>query len=151
MKLGGSLGVGSLICVCAFIAPAAMGSAQGVELGATGTPLIAPTCPPGASSSECTIVLERTTALETVSDAIQYPTMASQPGTVVAFTVGVSELSDDPATRQQYVDSLDQTYGGNPQVAITVLRRVGAQWRVLAESPLYQVQANLGQVVRFSL
>src|SRR6201999_3768191 len=40
----------------ALSAPA-MASAQIIELGATSTPLVAPTCPTGISQSDCKIVL----------------------------------------------------------------------------------------------
>ena len=50
---------------------------------------------------------------------------------------------------------LDTTYGGDAQVALTVLKRVGAKtkwtWQVVAQSPLVDVQPYLGQVVQFPL
>ncbi|MBV8429575.1 MAG: hypothetical protein JO244_00305, partial [Solirubrobacterales bacterium] len=63
------------------------------ELGATHSPVIAPMCPPGVSSSKCTIILTRTTALETLRDGSVYPSRATQPGEISAFTVGLSGLS----------------------------------------------------------
>ena len=50
-----------------LIAPAAA-SAQVIELGATSTPLAAPSCPAGVTPANCRIVLTQVTALETIRD-----------------------------------------------------------------------------------
>ena len=73
----------------------ASASAQIIELGATKTPLVAPTCPPNVTPVQCTIVLTRATALETIRDGIAYPTTVTRPGAIVAFTVGLSRLSSN--------------------------------------------------------
>lgn len=133
----------------------ASAAAQVIELGATKTPLIAPSCPPGVSASSCTIVLTQVTALETIRDSIAYPTTVAKAGSVVAFTLGLSRLDSNPVTAKSDVHFLDTTYGGTAQAAITVLKPVGRKklrrWRVVGESPVYHLQPYLGEVVQFPL
>ena len=45
---------------------------------------------PPARAAQCTIILTRATALETIRDGITYPTTVKQAGRIVAFTVGLS-------------------------------------------------------------
>ena len=92
---------------------------------------MAPVCPPNVSSTQCTIVLTRVTALETLRDGVSYPTKVTKAGRIVAFTVGLSKLSTNKSTQKTYIHFLDQTYGGTAQVAVTVLRPVGkhTDWR----------------------
>jgi hypothetical protein len=133
----------------------AVALADQIELGATHSPLVAPVCPPGVSSSQCTIILTRVTALETLRDGLAYPTKVTKAGRIVAFTVGLSELSTSKSTRQSYIHFLDSTYGGTTRVAITVLAPVGKKsqwrWQVVGESPVYHVEPYLGQVVQIPL
>jgi hypothetical protein len=142
------------VTLAAALVPASA-SAQTVELGATRTPLVAPTCPSTISPSKCTIVLTRSTALETISDGIDYPTTASHPGVIVAFTVGLSRLSGNNATAKSDIHYLDSTYGGNTEAAVAVLKPVGPRgqfrWQLVAESPLFHLQPYLGTVVQFPL
>jgi hypothetical protein len=129
--------------------------AQVIELGATSTPLVAPTCPPGVTQLNCTIVLTQVTALETIRDNVDYPTTVKKAGSIVAFTLGLSRLSANRATAKADIHFLDKTYGGTTRAAITVLRPKGAkklrQWTVVGESPVYHLQPYLGQVVQFTL
>lgn len=140
--------------LCAAAVPAAALGAV-VELGATTTPVVAPTCPPGVTPSNCTIILTRVTAVETLRDAIAYPSTVKTAGRIVAFTVGLSRLSSDRTTAHDDIHSLDTQYGGTTRLAITVLAPVGSkrlrQWKVVAESPIFRVQPYLGQVVQFPL
>jgi hypothetical protein len=134
----------------------ALALATEVELGATKSPLVAPVCPKGVSSAQCTIILTRVTALETLRDGVAYPTTVKQAGRVTAFTVGLSQLSTNKATRTSYIHYLDATYGGTTRVAITVLRPGGGKksqfrWQVVAESPIYHVEPYLGSVVQIPL
>lgn len=127
-----------------------------VELGGTKSPVIAPVCPPGVSSSKCTIILTRVTALETIRDGVDYPTKVTQPGTITAFTVGLSALSSNKSTQKTYVHYLDGAYGGTSRVALTVLAPGGGKktqyrWKVVAESPIFHVEPYLGSVVRLPL
>lgn len=144
---------GALAC-CGLI-PASAAAAI-IELGAT-TPsaLVAPRCPKGVAPAQCTIILTRATALETIRDNIAYPTKVKKAGRLVAFTVGLSALSTNPTTARKDVKFLDKTYGGDAQVAITVLKLVGPkkkrQWQVVAQSPVVDVQPYLGQVAQFPL
>jgi hypothetical protein len=130
-------------------------SAQVIELGATKTAVTAPSCPANVPPAQCTIILTRATALETLRDGTAYPTTAKKAGKIVAFTVGLSSLSASPTTRLTDIRFLDSQYGGTTQIAVTVLRRTGAkklqQWKVIASSPLFHVQPFLGQVVQFAL
>jgi hypothetical protein len=133
----------------------ASASASIIELGATKTPLVAPVCPPGVSAANCTIILTQVTALETIRDSTVYPTTVSQAGELVAFTVGLSNLSTNRATRLSDIKFLDHTYGGTTQVAISVLHPTGPkrlrQYTVTAVSEIKHVQPFLGQVVQFPL
>jgi hypothetical protein len=130
-------------------------SAKVIELGATATPLVAPTCPPGVKAVNCTIVLTEMTALETIRDGIAYPTKVTRAGRIVAFTLGLSRLSTSNATAKADIHFLDTTYGGTARAAITVLKPVGKaslrRWTVAAESPVYHLQPFLGQVAQFPL
>jgi hypothetical protein len=141
------------IALCGAVPASA--SAAVTELGATVSPLISPSCPTGVAPAQCTIILTRATALETIRDNIAYPTTVKQPGRLVAFTVGLSALSTNPTTAANDVKFLDKTYGGSPEVAVTVLKRVGAKsrwtWQVVEQGPLVVVQPYLGQVVQFPL
>ena len=116
---------------------------------------MAPACPTGVPPSQCTIILTRATALETIRDNIAYPTTVKQAGRVVAFTVGLSSLSTNATTAKSDIQFLDKTYGGDAQVGITVLKRVGKKnpgpGRSSAQSPIVDVQPYLGQVVQFPL
>jgi len=138
----------------AALAPAGA-SAQTVELGATKSPVIAPSCPTNLPPSKCTIVLTRTTGLETIRDGVDYPTTARQSGVIVAFTVGLSRLSNNATTAHNDVHYLDSTYGGNTEAAVAVLKPVSNRrlfkWQLVAESPLFHLQPYLGTVVQFPL
>lgn len=137
-----------------LFAPAAA-SAQIIELGATSTPLVSPSCPAGVSPTNCKIVLTQVTALETIRDGVAYPTTVKKAGSIVAFTLGLSRLAANRATARSDIHFLDQTYGGTTRAAITVLRAKGAkklrQWTVVGESPVFHLQPYLGQVVQFTL
>jgi hypothetical protein len=147
------LATAGAVALCSLL-PATADAAI-VELGATTTPLVAPTCPKGLAPSDCLIILNRVTALETIRDTVAYPSTVKQNGRLVAFTVGLSALSTNPTTAQNDVKFLDRTFGGDAQVSITVLKLVGAQnlrrWQVVAASPVVDVQPYLGQIAQFSL
>jgi hypothetical protein len=134
---------------------ASAASAAVAELGVTSSPLVAPTCPPGVAPSNCTIILTRATALETLRDGTAYPHTVKQAGRIVAFTVGLSRLSTNRTTAHNDIHQLDTAYGGTTRVSITVLRAVGARrlrhWKVIAQSPAFHVQPYLGEVVQFPL
>src|SRR5882757_5852072 len=136
------------------LAPAPAEAAT-IELGTTKSPLVAPVCPPNVSSTQCTIVLTRVTALETLRDGVSYPTKVTKAGRIVGFTVGLSKLSTSKSTQKTYIHFLDQTYGGTAQVAVTVLRQVGKhsnwRWQVIGTSNLFHVIPYLGSVVQLPL
>jgi hypothetical protein len=123
-------------------------SAAVVQIGQTKTPLTAPACPKGTSTSSCRIVLERTTAIQTKSDGVSTPTVIKQDGWIVAFTVGLSSLSTNAKTVHSLLHGLDTAYGGVPQLALTVLKP-GAKntWTVQAQSGNYHLIPFLGQVL----
>lgn len=147
------LATAGAIALCGLLPAAA--DATITELGATTSPLIAPACPKGVAPSSCTIILTRATALETIRDNIAYPSKVKQAGRIVAFSVGLSALSSDAPTALSDTKFLDKTYGGDPRVAITVLKPVGKKsswmWSVVAQTPLVDVQPYLGQVVQVPL
>ena len=147
------LALAGAVALCVAL-PASAG-ATAVELGVSTTPLVAPTCPKGVSGVQCTIILTRATALETIRDNTAYPSTVKQAGRLVAFTVGLSALSSDATTVSNDLKFLDATYGGDAQVQITVLKRVGPKnnwtWQVVESSPLVDVQPYLGQIAQFPL
>jgi hypothetical protein len=147
------LAIAGAVGLCALLPASAFATID--ELGATTTALVAPSCPSGVAASQCTIILTRATALETIRDDIAYPTTVKHAGRLVAFTVGLSSLSTNATTAQSDTSYLDKTYGGDAQVGIAVLKAVGKKtswtWQVMAVSPLADVQTFLGQVVQFPL
>lgn len=154
-KLAAAVGLGSAaLALGAALAPATA-AAQTLELGVPKSPLVAPVCPPNVSSANCTIVLTRVTALETLRDGVTYPTTVTKAGRIVAFTVGLSKLSNSRSTQKTYIHFLDTTYGGTAQVGLTVLRQVGKRanwrWEVVATSSIFHVIPYLGQVVQIPL
>jgi hypothetical protein len=138
----------SLVAAVVAVAPGAA-SAKIVELGQTSTPLSAPECPKGVSPSQCFIILTRTTAVQTTSDGVAFPTKVKRAGWVVAFSVGLSRLSTDPTTERKFLHTLDTAYGGTPQVALTVLRP-GAKntFTVVSQSGTLHLIPFLGQVLQ---
>ena len=138
----------SLVAAVVAVAPGAA-SAKIVELGQTSTPLSAPECPKGVSPSQCFIILTRTTAVQTISDGVAYPTKVKRAGWIVAFSVGLSRLSTDPTTERKFLHTLDTAYGGTPQVALTVLRP-GAKntFTVVSQSGTLHLIPFLGQVLQ---
>jgi hypothetical protein len=161
MRSTSRLAVATVAVSTAFAATAALAATPAqlggtIELGSTRSPVIAPVCPPGVSSSKCTIILTRVTALETIRDGITYPTKVSQAGQISAFTVGLSQLSTNRSTQNTYIHYLDSTYGGTSRLALTVLAPGGGRatqwrWKVVAQTPIYHVQPYLGSVVRIPL
>jgi hypothetical protein len=142
------------VALGAALAPATAAAAT-IELGTTKSAVVAPVCPPNVSSAQCTIVLTRVTALETLRDGLAYPTKVAKAGRIVAFTVGLSNLSNNKSTQKTYIHFLDQTYGGTAQVAVTVLRQVGKhtdwRWQVIGTSNFFHVIPYLGSVVQLPL
>ena len=147
------LATAGAVVLCAILSASA--SAAVVELGATTSPLVGPVCPKGVAPSQCTIILTRATALETIRDTVAYPSTVKQAGRIVAFTVGLSALSSNATTAKNDVAFLDKTYGGDAQVAITVLKPIGQRnqwtWQMVEQGPVIDVQTYLGQVVQFPL
>jgi hypothetical protein len=135
-------------------APASAAAAV-VELGATKTALVAPSCPPGVSAANCKIILTQVTALETIRDGIVYPTTVKKAGSIVAFTIGLSRLSANRTTARNDIHFLDQTFGGTTRASVTVLRPSGPKkarkWTVVGQSAVFHLQPYLGQVVQFPL
>jgi hypothetical protein len=133
----------------------ALAMAQVIELGdQTKTKLVAPTCPANVKPSACTIILTRDTALATIRDGVSYPTMVHRAGRIVSFTLGLSNLSSNSSTRKRDINYLNQTYGGDAQVEITVLKRAskkGQHWQVVASSGVWHVVQYLGSVAQIPL
>jgi hypothetical protein len=129
----------------AALAPASA-SATVVELGQTSTPIVAPSCPSGIPKSQCTIILTETTAVETTSDGVVYPTTVKKAGRIVAYTLGLSKLAKSDIT------TLNSLYGGPAQVWISVLRQ-GKQrfFTVKAQSKPNLIQPWFGTVAQWPL
>ncbi len=146
--------IAAVVALCAVFVPASA-SAAIVELGATSTSVVAPTCPPGVSSVNCKIILTQVTALATIRDGIAYPTTVKKRGSIVAFTIGLSRLSNNKTTAHNDIHFLDQTFGGTTRASITVLRANGPKkqrrWTVVGQSAVFHLQPYLGQVVQFAL
>ncbi len=120
-----------------------------VELGQTATPIAAPACPKGVSPSQCFIILTRTTAVQSVSDGVAYPTTVKSDGWIVAFTVGLSKLSTNAKTERNYLHLLDTAYSGTPQLALTVLKPgPDNRYTVAAQSATFHMIPFLGQVLQ---
>jgi hypothetical protein len=138
----------------AALAPASAVAAT-IELGVTKSPLTAPICPPNVPTTQCNIVLTTVTALETLRDGIAYPTKVTKAGRIVAFTVGLSKLSNNKATQKSEIHFLDGAHGGTAQVAVTVLKPVGKhsnfRWEVVGTSNFFHVIPYLGSVVQLPL
>ena len=147
------LATAGVVALCGVLP--AVADATITELGATTSPLVAPACPQGLPTTQCLIILNRVTALETIRDNIAYPSKVKQAGRLVAFTVGLSALSSNPTTVQTDLKYLDKTFGGDAQVGITVLKPIGKKtawtWTVVGQSPLVDVQPYIGQVAQFPL
>jgi hypothetical protein len=123
-------------------------AAKIVELGQTSTPIAAPQCPKGTTTSNCRIVLERTTAIQTTSDGVKNPTVVKKNGWIVSFTVGLSNLSPKASIERSLIHTLDNGYGGTPQLALTVLKPGPKnKYTVAAESPMFHVIPFLGSVL----
>lgn len=141
----------AVVAALAVLVPAAA-SAQELQVGVTASPLITPTCPPGVSANNCTIVLTQVTAFETLRDSVPDPTTITQSGVISAFSVGLAGTATITADDIAY---LNKTYGGVPEVQLTVLRPVGTpaapSYRVAAQSPVFKVQSQLGQIAEIPL
>jgi hypothetical protein len=137
-----------IISLAGTLAPSAA-SASIVELGQTSSQIVAPTCPTPAT---CLIILTRTTALQTTSDGVLNPTKVKQAGFIVAFTVGLSQLSSNAKTERSYLHILDSAYGGTARVELTVLKPgPNNSYTVAAQSPIFHVQPYLGSVSQLPL
>jgi len=125
-------------------------SAQIVELGSsTSAPITAPNCPTSSSGSSCNIILEQTTAVQTVTNGTINPTKVKKAGWIVAFTVGLSNLSSNAKTELGYLKGLDRTYGGTPQLVLTVLKPgKHNSYTVAAQSGTYHLIRFLGTVLQ---
>ncbi|MGI8712360.1 MAG: hypothetical protein ACR2NR_04105 [Solirubrobacteraceae bacterium] len=137
-----------LVVVALAVAPG-IASAKIVELGQTTTPIAAPACPKGAALSQCRIILVHTTVVQTVADGVTDPVTVKQAGWVVAFTVGLSNLSPSAKIEHQLLHSLDSGYGGTPQVVLTVLRPGPKHsYTVVSQSGTFHLIPFLGQVLQ---
>jgi hypothetical protein len=136
--------LGAVVLVTALAPVSAF--ADVIEIGATTTPLAAPSCPTGVSKAQCTIILTETTAISTLSDSVFYPTTVKHAGRIVAYTVGLARLTKADIT------GLNTRYGGTAQMAITVLRPGKKRfYTVTQEAPLQHVEPWFGHVVQFPL
>jgi hypothetical protein len=130
----------------------AVASAQELQVGVTPSPLISPTCPSGVSATDCTIVLTQVTAFETLRDSVADPTEIKQSGVIDSFSVGLAGTTTITSADIAY---LNKTYGGAPEVQLAVLQPEGTaalpSYRVAAQSPVYGIESQLGQVAEIPL
>jgi hypothetical protein len=143
----------ALAALAAFAGPPAFAAI--LELGTTTTPLTKPVCP---ATGGCPIILTKTTALQIQSDGTTYPTMATHNGRIVAFTltpasVSLADINGAAKSKTKPAQpGLDATYGGPSEAAITVLQASTKHfYKVVAESPMFQLQPYFGHVVQFVL
>lgn len=147
-RLSPVLAVVSALVGLAALLPAGA-AAQTVELGQTTTPVIAPSCPKGASLNDCKILLTRTTAVQAMSDGVINPTRVNQQGWVVSFTVGLSRLVGSKTTRATIIKGADARFGGAPELALTVLQPgPDNTYTVVAESSVFTLTPFLGEVLQ---
>ncbi|HEY6399746.1 MAG TPA: hypothetical protein VIX82_20050, partial [Solirubrobacteraceae bacterium] len=94
------------------------------------------------------------TSLQTIRDGVAYPTKVKQSGYIVAWTVGLSMISRDPAMERRAIHKFDGAYG-TTRAGIVVLKPVGRhrlfKWQAVAASPIVHLQPYLGQLVQFVL
>ena len=143
-----SLLLGAFAVATAVLLPGAA-DAQIIELGQTSTPISSPSCPKGTSAVHCYIILTRTSAVQSRSDGVANPTRVTKDGWIVAFTVGLSQLSSNAGKEHSFLHTLDQAYGGVPMVALTVLKPGPKHtYTVTAQSGDYHLIPFLGQVLQ---
>jgi hypothetical protein len=136
------------IAMAGFAVSPAGASASIVELGQT-SPITSPACPKGVSPANCFIILTRSTAVQSISDGVANPTRVKADGWIVAFTVGLSQLSSTAKTERSFLHELDTAYGGTPQLVLTVLKPGPKnQYTVAAQSGTYHLIPFLGQVLQ---
>jgi hypothetical protein len=137
------------------VALVAVAAARVIELGdQTSTALVAPSCPPGLKPVDCKLVLTRDTALATIRDGVSYPTRVNKAGRIVAFSVGLSDLFKNTSARKRSINYLNGKYGGDAQVQVTVLKRIGRKgqkWQVVTQGPIFHVIQYLGSVAQLPL
>ena len=127
----------------------AVADADTVEVGQTTTPIVAPACVKGDSLANCKIVLTRTTAVETTSDSVISPTRVNREGWIVSFSVGLSRLVSSASRRATIVKGLDAHYGGEPELALSVLKPgPDNAFTVVAQSATYPVMPSLGELLQ---
>lgn len=139
------------VATAAVLAPVSA-SAQDIQVGVTPSPVISPTCPANAQGGACKIVLTQATAYETLRDGVATPDMIQQSGEISSFTLGLTGTNTITPADFTY---LDKTYGGPPEAQLTILRPVGRPahpvYRVAAQSPIFKLRAELGEVAEFPL
>ncbi len=125
-------------------------SAQIVELGATSSaPVTTPACPAGVAANDCRIILAHTTAVQTATNGVLNPTKVTKDGWIVAFTVGLSNLSSNAKTELGFLKGLDSEWGGVPQIQLTVLTPgKNNTYTVAAQSPAFHLIPFLGTVLQ---
>jgi hypothetical protein len=127
---------GALLAVLACAAPA---SARIIEIGAVATEAT-PTCP----SSPC-LAVSRTTGYQAKVVDSRAAYIVPRAGRIVAWSIGLG----NPDERQ--IEFFEDNYG-EASAGLTILRRGKRLYhRVLAASPVQQLQPYFGQTVQFPL
>jgi hypothetical protein len=130
-------------------------SATEVTSSVPSSPVSSSVCPSRSAVRSCAVVLGRTTALETLTGGVAYPTTVKSTGNLVSFTLGLSKLASSRSTRASEIAALDRAFGSPPEAEVTVLKPVGParqrRWSVVAASPTYPLTSYLGGAVEFAL
>jgi hypothetical protein len=133
-----------LLLAAGFLAPAGA-SARIVELGADGASA-APSCP-----AEPCAAVARTTAIQGRSaGGRKNPYYIRRSGWIVAFTVSLS------VPNQEQIDFFTDNFGSPARVRLAVLRRgerrrTRLNYRLLAQSPNYELDDYFGSSPTFAL
>ncbi len=127
-------------------------SAADIQIGVTKSPLVAPTCPPNISATNCTIVLAQVTGYETRRDGIVNPTVIKRSGVISSFKLGIAGTN---TVTPKDITYLSKRYGGPAEAQLTVLRPTGTaaspSFRVAAESQVFKLRTEFGSVAEFPL
>ena len=133
----------TLALLACLLALPAMAPAKVVEIGRANDAeeLPAPSCP----RSPC-FAVSRTTGYQAKVGTNRGLLRVPENGRIVAWTIRLSK----PGPRQ--IDFFNQRLGGPPSAGVTILRPGKRLFgRVLAQSPVMELQPFLGQTVQFPL
>lgn len=132
----------------ALLAVPATASARVVELG-TPSATATPSCP-GSDSDPCEAAVRVTALQGRMTGGRKNPYYIRRDGYIVAFTVQLSQPTDDQIT------FFNENFSSPPQVRLSVLRRGDTRkkrlnYRLISQSDVYDVDRYLGSSPTFVL